>query len=334
VTLAVAADSFGNARTRSLGRVASRVLQVLATVVPVALLASLLTFALTYLSPASPAEELLGPAATPAAIAATTRRLGLDRPFIVQYWSWLWNALHGNLGVSYFTQIPVSTSIAQRLPVDLSIALIAVVIALVVGFTSGILAARFRGRFIDKAVTALASLFITVPDFLVAIALIVIFTVKLRLLPSLGYVSPSTSFGQWFTHAILPGAALSCEPTADFARQLRTALVGVYEENFVTGAVVRGLSSRRVLFRHALRNALPAPITALGLHMPRLLGGAVVVELIFSLPGIGQYALEASEMHDIPVIQGMLITVVVLILIVNVVTNILAAQLRPSPDRR
>jgi peptide/nickel transport system permease protein len=123
------------------------------------------------------------------------------------------------------------------------------------------------------------------------------------------------------------------ETSADFARQMRTALVAVLDENFVTGAHVRGLSSKRVLFRHALRNALPAPVTALGLHLPRLIGGAVIVEMIFSLPGIGQYALQAAQEHDIPVLQGMLITVIAIVLVANVTTNAIVAQLRPTSGR-
>jgi len=319
--------------TGKLGRFASRALQVLATVIPVAFLSTLLTFALTYLSPASPAAELLGPAATPKSIAAMTRHLGLDRSFLAQYGSWVWNALHGNLGISYFTQIPVATSISQRLPVDLSLAGIAIVLAFVVGLGAAILAAKYWGRFIDNIVTGICSLLLTVPEFLIAIALIIIFAVKLRMLPSLGYISPTTSLTGWFSHVILPSLALAAETTADFTRQLRTALVTVLDENFVTGALVRGLTQRRVLFRHALRNALPAPITALGLHLPRLIGGAVVVEMIFSLPGIGQYALQGAQEHDIPVIQGMLITVIALVLVANVAVNTLVGQLRPAPGR-
>jgi peptide/nickel transport system permease protein len=317
-----------------LGRVFSRLLQIFATVIPVAFIASLITFGLTYLSPASPAAELLGSAATPASIRAMTHTLGLDRSFVSQYWSWLLGALHGNLGTSYFTKIPVSTSIAQRLPVDLSIAAIAVIISFALGLTGGILAAKFRGRPLDNVITGACSIMLTVPEFLIAIALIIVFAVKLRLFPSLGYVDPTASVTGWFSHIILPSIALSLEPAADFTRQLRTALVGVLDENFVTGAVVRGLSARRVLFRHALRNALPAPVTALGLHLPRLIGGAVIVELIFSLPGIGQYALQGAQTHDIPVIQGMLITVIALVLVVNVTVNLLVSWLRPSTGRQ
>jgi peptide/nickel transport system permease protein len=320
--------------TGRLGRISSRALQVAATVIPVAFLSTFLTFGMTYLSPASPAAELLGPAATPASITALTHRLGLDRPFLSQYFSWLWHGLHGNLGVSYFSQIPVSTSIAQRLPIDLSIAAVAVVIAFVLGLSAGILAATHRGKVTDHVVTGICSLLLTIPEFLLAIALIILFAVKLRLLPSLGYVSPSTSLTGWFSHIILPAIALAMETAADFARQMRTALVGVLDENFVTGAVVRGFSSKRVLFRHALRNALPAPVTALGLHLPRLIGGAVIVEMIFSLPGIGQLALQAAQEHDIPVLQGMLLTVIAIVLVANVTTNTIVAQLRPNSGMR
>jgi peptide/nickel transport system permease protein len=220
------------------------------------------------------------------------------------------------------------------LPIDLSIAAIAVVIAFVLGLGAGILAATHRGKAIDHAVTGICSLLLTVPEFLLAIALIILFAVKLRLFPSLGYVSPSTSLTGWFSHIILPAIALAMETAADFARQMRTALVAVLDENFVTGAVVRGFSSKRVLFRHALRNALPAPVTALGLHLPRLIGGAVIVEMIFSLPGIGQLALQAAQTHDIPVLQGMLLTVIAIVLVANVTTNTIVAQLRPNSGRR
>lgn len=321
------------ART-SVARAPRRLATVLALgALPVALISTLIIFLLTYLSTANPAAQALGQDATPAAIARLNRLWGLDRPFFAQYFSWLGHALEGNLGHSWFTGISVSQSIGQRLPVDLSIAVVALVLALLIGFPAGIAAAVRQGSPIDRAVTACSAIAITIPVFWVGIMLVVVFSVRLRWLPATGYAPPDAGLGQWLSHAILPGFALSLLVAAVVARQLRASMIAALDENYVVGARVRGLSSRRILLVHMLRNAAAPTVAAIGLEIPQLLGGAVITETVFALPGIGQYALDGAQTHDVPVIQGVLIVMVALVLVCNLGVDLLLGWMRPSTRR-
>jgi peptide/nickel transport system permease protein len=295
-------------------------------------LASFLTFWLGSLSPSNPAAAVLGDTATPADITRMNHEFGLDRPFLVQYASWLGHALTGDLGRSYFTTIPVGTSIANALPVDLQLAALALILAVVIGGAAGIGAALRRGGRLDRAVTLVASAFGTLPPFVIGVGLIVVFSVTLKLLPAGGYVPLSADPLPWLRFAILPGIALSLDIAASIARQLRTSLVGQLGENYVTGAVARGLSRRRIVFRHVLRNAAGPALTVLGGGIPAILGGAVVTEKIFNLPGIAQLALQAAGQHDIPLIQGTLLVTITVVLVCNTAVNTAIAAL--SPQRR
>jgi peptide/nickel transport system permease protein len=301
--------------------VAGRVGGGLAVLVPILVLSTFTTYSLGALSNSNPAATILGQNATPAQVAKLDRSLGLDKPLVVQYWDWLSGALHGNLGVSYFSGIPVATSIGQRLPVDLSIAILAMILAVILGGTAGIVAAIRRGGWFDRAVTWACSVASTLPAFVVGIILVVIFAVGAHLLPANGYVGPSASIPEWLRYIILPSLALSLQVAADIARQLRTSLVGVLEQNYVVGARVRGLPYRRVLFRHALRNAAGPALTVLGYDFPMMLAGAVAAEAVFSLPGLGQLLLESAETRDIPVVQGVLLVVSMFVVVVNIVIN-------------
>ncbi|MFJ1601439.1 ABC transporter permease [Streptomyces sp. NPDC088261] len=311
---------------RSLGR-------VLAVTATVFVLASLLTFALGALSDANPAAAVLGDQATPADIARMQAEFGLDRPLYAQYLSWLGHALTGDLGVSWFTSAPVADSISQALPVDLSIAGLALLLAVLLGGGAGIGAALDNGGRFDRAVTLVCSVLATLPPFLIGIVLIVVFAVQLGALPTGGYVPLGESPGEWLRYAILPAFALSLDAAASLARQLRTSLVGALRENYVTGAEMRGFSSRRVLFGHVLRNAAGPALSVLGLSVPVILGGAVVTEKIFNLPGIAQLSLQSAEQHDIPVIQGTLLVTVVVVLIANIAVNAALAALNPAARR-
>ena len=193
---------------------------------PIVFLSSFITYCLGALSNSNPAATILGQdAATPAAVARLDRALGLDHPLIVQYWNWLTQAVHGNLGGLYFTQIPVSQSISQRLPVDLSIAILAVILAVLIGGTAGTVAAVRRGGWFDRGVTVACSVVSTLPAFVVGIILVVLFAVTVHLLPANGYVGPGQASAPWLEHIILPALALSLQVAADIARQLRTSLV-------------------------------------------------------------------------------------------------------------
>src|SRR5450756_217773 len=305
----------------------------LAILIPIVLLSSFITYSLGALSNSDPAATILGQdAATPAAVAHLDRVLGLDKPLVVQYWDWLTQAVQGHLGVSYFTQIPVSQSIAQRLPVDLSIAILAVILAVLIGGTAGTLAAVKRGSWFDRGVTIACSAVSTLPAFVVGIILVVVFAVAAHLLPANGYTAPSAGIGQWLEHIILPSLALAFQVAADITRQLRTSLVSVLEQNYIVGARVRGLPYRRILIRHALRNAAGPALTILGNSFPSMLAGAVAAEVVFSLPGLGQLVLEAAQTRDIPVVQGVLLVVATFVVVVNLVVNSLLALLYRSSD--
>lgn len=298
------------------------------------LISSLLTFGLGALSDANPGAAVLGDAANPAEIARINHQFGLDRPLPVQYVTWLWHGLHGDLGRSWFTTVPVAHSIGQALPVDLSVAGLALLIAVLLGGAGGIAAALSNGGRVDRAVTAVCAVLGTLPAFVIAIALITVVSVKLGALPSGGYVPLGQNPGQWLRFALLPAFALSLDVAAGIARQLRTSLVGALRENYVTGAAMRGLSARRVLFGHVLRNAAGPALTVLGMSVPMLIGGAVVTERIFNLPGIAQLALQAAQEHDVPVIQGTLLVTVAVVLVANLAVNAALAALSPAARRR
>jgi peptide/nickel transport system permease protein len=313
---------------------AARIGGGIGVLLPILVLSSFITYSLGALSNSNPAATILGQdAATPAAVAHLNHVLGLDKPLVVQYWDWLWGALRGNLGTSYFTQIPVSQSISQRLPVDLSIAILAVILAVILGGTAGTVAAVRRGGWFDRGVTVACSVVSTLPAFVVGIILVVVFAVAAKALPANGYVGPAQGVGPWLEHIILPALALALQLAADIARQLRTSLVAVLEQNYITGARVRGLPGRRILFRHALRNACGPALVVIGNDFPIMLAGAVAAEAVFSLPGLGQLLLNAAQSRDIPVVQDLLLVVSTFVVVVNLVVNTLLAFLYRSTER-
>jgi peptide/nickel transport system permease protein len=320
-------------RRRRIRVAAARIGGGIGVLFPILVISSFITYSLGALSNSDPAATILGQdAATPAAVAHLNHVLGLDKPLVIQYWDWLSQAVRGNLGTSYFSQIPVSQSISQRLPVDLSIAVMAIILAVIIGGTTGTVAAIRRGGWFDRGLTIVCSAVSTLPAFVVGIILVVIFAVAAHLLPANGYVGPAQGFGPWLEHIILPSLALALQVAADIARQLRTSLVAVLNQNYITGARVRGLPYRRILIRHALRNASGPALVILGNDFPLMLAGAVAAEAVFSLPGLGQLLLNAAESRDIPVVQGLLLVVSMFVVVVNLMVNTLLAFLYRSSE--
>jgi peptide/nickel transport system permease protein len=314
-------------------RIAGWAGRTLAITLPVFLVATLITYLLGAVSGLSPAGAMLGDAATPADVARVNAQLGLDRPVLVQYADWLGRILHGDLGTSWLNGVSVSEQIGQRLEVSLSVAGLALVIGLVAGTALGLLAAVFRGSWFDRAVTVLCTVISTLPPFVVGIALIVVFCVLFPLLPSSGYVSPSQDVGTWLQLIILPAIALSLDVVSDIARQLRAGVVVAYRDNYVVGAVVRGLSPRRILFVHVLRNGAGPAFAVLGLRVPMLIGASVVTESIFGMPGFGRFAADGALRGDVPVVQGTLVVAIVVVLVFNLLVNGALVRLRPSAQR-
>ena len=318
---------------RVLGRGLSALGRTALIAVPVFFFATLITFGLGAASGLSPAASLSGDEATPERIAAINAELGLDQPLYVQYATWIGNVLRGDLGVSWYNGFPVSQLIAERLAITASIAGLALVIALVLGVSLGLLAVVFRGRIVDRAITAFATAISTLPPFVVSIGLIVVLSVWLKLLPSAGYVPFAQDPGLWFTLILMPAIALSLDPAAELARQLRTGLVVVLDQNYIVGARVRGLSPARILWVHALRNGAGPAVAILGMKIPTLLGGAVVTETIFSMPGFGMLAADSALRGDVPVVQGTLVVAVVLVLAFSLVVNVVLEALQPASRR-
>lgn len=301
--------------------------------VPVFLVATFVTFALRALSGLSPASLQLGESATPEAIAQIEQQWGLDRPFLTQYLDWFGDMLAGDLGKSWYNGADISRLLAEGAVISLSVAGLALVIGVVFGFGFGVLAALRRTTWVDRAITGFMTFISVMPSFVVGIVLVGIFAVGLGWFPSAGYAPAERGIGVWLAHITLPAIALSFDTVSDVARQLRAGLVAAYRENYVTGAVVRGLSPRRIFFRHVLRNGVGPSLAVLGLKFPNLLGGAVVTEAIFGMPGFGQFAANSAQRGDVPAVQGVLVVSIVLVVVFNLLVNVVLARVAPASAR-
>jgi peptide/nickel transport system permease protein len=297
------------------------------------LVATFVTFALRALSGLSPARIQLGEQATPEAIQKIESQWGLDQPFLVQYADWLGGVLHGQLGRSWVNGADISTLLKLGLGVSLSVATLALLIGVVAGLTLGTVAALRPTSLIDRAVTGFVTVVSVMPAFVVGIVLVTVFAVGLHWLPSAGYVPPEEGTGPWLAHILLPALALSFDVVADVARQLRTGLIAAYRENYVTGAMVRGLSPRRIFFRHVLRNGIGPSVAVLGLKFPALVGASVVTEWIFGLQGFGRFANDAAQAGDVPAVQGVLVVSIVLVVTFNLIVNVVLGRVTPAAER-
>jgi peptide/nickel transport system permease protein len=309
------------------------VVRPLSVFVPVFLFGTLITFLLGSVSGLSPAALQLGESATPQAIAALEHNWGMDRPIVVQYLDWLSGLFHGDLGRSWDNGQSITEQLVSRAAISLSIAGLGLVIGVTLGFALGTLAAVQQGTIIDRAITAFATFISVMPAFVVGIALVAIFAVGLELLPSAGYVPIDRGVGMWFSHLLLPAIALSFDTIADVARQLRVGLIQAQRENYVVGAAVRGLGPRRIFWVHVLRNGIGPTVTILGMKFAGLLGGAVVLEQIFALPGVGVFAAHSALLGDVPAVQGVLVMSILLVVIFNLVVNVVLTRLIPASMR-
>ena len=287
------------------------------------------TFLLLSLTGTDVARNILGETASPAQVSAKAHELGLDEPLVVRYGHWIDAAVHGDLGQSWFTGDSVNQSLANTLPVTLSIVLVGMLIALVLSIALGTVAA-LRGGWVDRVVQFAAVLGTAIPSFLIALVLAVVMAVQLGLLPATGYVALGTSPSGWLQSVILPAVALAVAATAATAMQVRGALIDVLRADFVRTLRSRGLSTRSVVYRHALRNAAPPALTVLALQFIGLIGGAVVVEKVFGLPGIGTLANSAAVRGDAPVLLGTVVVTVAVVVAVNLLLDLAYGWLNPK----
>ena len=290
---------------------------------------SMLAFALLYLFSDNIARNILGERASEEQVIAKTMELGLDRPVWERYFLWLGSALQGDLGRSYFTPQSVLDALGARLPVTLSLLIATTLVSAVIAFALGMAAGVYRG-WLDRVVQVLSVVGYALPGFLVALLLVLIFAVQLGWLPATGYVPFTTDPAAWFRSMILPVAALSLSVIAAVAQQVRAAVISALNQDYVRTLRSRGLPESTVLLKHVARNASGTGLTVLGLQFVGLMGGAIVVEQIFALPGLGTVAVIYTSRGDIPVVMGLLIVTSLIVAVVNLLVDIGVTLLNPK----
>ena len=305
-------------------------LRRLATLLLVLIGVSILAFSVMPLVPGSPARVRLGVQATPAAVATLERQLGLDRSLPAQYFSWIGGVVRGDFGESLISSQNISAEVLRRLPATLQLAFAALIVGLLIALPAGITAALRPGSTRDVGVGIFSQLGVSIPDFWLGILLIVFFAETLGWLPSNGYVPIAEGFWPWFSHLLLPALAAGVTSGAIMTRFVRSAMLEVMGQDYVRTARAKGLRERVVVNRHALRNVAISIATIIGLQMATLLSAVVVIEIIFSWPGLGSMALNATLQRDYPVLQAALLLFAATFAVINLLTDLSYLLLDPS----
>ncbi|MEU5690853.1 ABC transporter permease [Actinosynnema sp. NPDC020468] len=301
--------------------------------VPLLFLLSALTFLLAWLTPGDAARVVLGTNTDPLAYAELRAKLGLDRSLVEQYWTWLTGAVRGDLGRSLFTGESVSAIVDSRLAVSLSLLVLAALVIAVVGCALGLFGA-LRGGAPAKAVDGVSVVAMSVPTPWLGLVLVLVFAVGLAWFPVTGYVPLVQAPDRWALSLVLPVLCLAAGGIAVVAKQVRGAMVEVLGRGYVRALRANGLSARRIVFRHAAKNAAVPVVSVFGVVLIGLLGGSVVVEQLFALPGLGQLTVTAAAQHDLPVLQGVVLCFTVLVIVVNVLVDVVTAWLTPQAVTR
>jgi peptide/nickel transport system permease protein len=295
--------------------------RILATV-PVMAIVALFVFGLLYIAPGDPAVVIAGDQASPDDVERIRQSLGLDRPFLVQFGTWVWRILHGDLGTSIFTNLPVAALIAQRLEPTLSLMVITLFLTILVAVPLGVVAAWKAGTWVDRTIMAFAVFGFSLPVFVVGYVLAYVFALEFEWLPVQGYTPLAEGFWPWLQNLILPSVALGCVYVALIARTTRAAMLEVLQQDYVRTARAKGLGQRGILFVHALKNAAVPIVTVIGLGIALLIGGAVVTESVFAIPGLGRLTIDAILRRDYPVIQGIVLLFSFVYVLVNLMIDV------------
>jgi peptide/nickel transport system permease protein len=305
------------------------ILRRLVLSIPILLLVSIMVFSLIHLIPGDPVTVILGQEATPEAETALRRQLGLDRPLVVQYFVWLGKVVQGDLGRSLVDRSPVIDQIVQRLPPTIELAFGSFLVALLIAIPAGVLSATRRGSAVDYSSTLFALGGMSVPSFWLAMMFIILFAVKLQWLPASGYVPFLEDPRANLTAMLMPMVATGIRESAVLMRMLRSSMLEVMHSDYVRTARGKGLEEFTVVMRHAFRNALVPVITSSGLLVAGLLGGLVITETIFSIPGFGRLIVDAIFQRDFPVVQGAILVSALLVVLINLIVDILLALTDP-----
>jgi peptide/nickel transport system permease protein len=297
--------------------------------VPVMAIVALFVFSLLYIAPGDPAAVIAGDQATPADVERIRQSLGLDRPFVIRFGEWVWQILHADLGTSIFTNLPVAAMIAQRIEPTLSLMAVTLVLAVSIAVPIGVVAAWKADTIIDRAIMAFAVLGFSVPVFVIGYLLAYVFALKLDWLPVQGYTPLSEGVWPWLENLILPAVALGCVYVALIARITRAAMLEVLQQDYIRTARAKGMGQTTIMFVHALKNAAVPIVTVIGIGIALLIGGAVVTETVFAIPGVGRLTVDAILRRDYPVIQGIVLLFSFVYVLINLLIDLLYTILDP-----
>jgi peptide/nickel transport system permease protein len=309
--------------------VARYILRRLLAIIPVLLGISIVVFLLVHLVPGDVVAVMLGPSATPEAKEALRKLFGLDKPLVVQYLTWLGNVLQGDVGTSLRTGQPVMTSIINRFGVTLELTGLAMLIALVIGIPAGLIGAIKQYSKTDYVVTTFALAGLSIPSFLLATLMILVFAIEWRILPPSGFVPFREDPVQNLKLMIMPSLALGLGAASYVTRITRSSVLETMRQDYIRTAYAKGLANSAVVIRHGLKNALIPIVTIIGIQLGYLLGGAVIIEAIFGVPGVGRLALDGINMRDYPVVQGTVLFITAVFVFINLAVDVLYAYLDP-----
>jgi len=290
---------------------------------------SALTFFLLYLSSGSVARNILGDQATPEQVALKQAELGLDQPIITRYFDWVVNALQGDLGSSWFTSEPVTAALSTRIPVTMTMVFAAMILIAIIATVIGVAAAVKRG-WVDRLVQIGAIIGDSIPGFVIGIILVTVLAIQMGLFPATSTIFPGAGADAWVLSLTLPVIALLINGVTGGAQQIRSAVIKQLERDYVRTLRSRGIQEREILFKHVLRSAAPAGLTVLSLQLIGMLGGVVIIETIFALPGMGPLAVSATSQSDQPVVMGIVMYTVAVVIVVNLVVDLVNGWLNPK----
>ena len=302
--------------------------RILATI-PVMAVVALFVFSLLHLSPGDPAAIIAGDTATLADVAHIREKLGLDQPLYIQFVTWVWHLLHGDLGISIFTNLPVSKLIAQRVEPTVTLTISTLIISIAAAIPMGVLAAWRAGSWIDRLVMVFAVIGFSVPSFVLAYLLIYVFAISTDLLPVQGFVSIRDGVRPFLSHIAMPSLALGLIFAALIARMTRASMLDVLAQDYIRTAQAKGLSNDRVLIGHALKNAAVPIATIIGVSFALLISGVVVTETVFAIPGLGRLTVDAILRRDYPIIQGIILVFSAAYVLVNLLVDLSYTFLDP-----
>lgn len=307
------------------GYIVKRILSL----IPVLFVVSVMVFLIIHITPGDPAAVILGSEATPDEVEELRESLGLNEPLIIQYFAWIGGIVKGDLGFSIFMDQPVTNLIFEYIQPTMSLALLALALAIIISIPFGIQAAKKQGTMVDQSFMGATLLGLSIPNFLLGLFLIIIFAVQLNWLPASGYKSLSAGVGEHIKYLIMPAIALGAALTAQIARMTRASMVEVLNLNYIKTAKAKGLTDQKVVYKHALRNAFIPVLTVIGQTIGILIAGAVVTEAVFNIPGIGTLIINSIERRDYQVVQGTVLFITVVYVFINLIVDLLYGVIDP-----